>query len=105
MTRIGIFKRTTSEEFVGEIVTLSVQAKNVRMIPEEFAASSPPTAYRVYAGRAQIGNARRTSADNSNWSLAVDIDDPSFAAPVFAHLIEADELETYHLMWDRHRVS
>ena len=34
MATIGTFKKTGNNEFVGEIVTLSVQAKNVRIVPE-----------------------------------------------------------------------
>ena len=34
MATIGTFKKTGSNEFTGEIVTLSVQAKNVRIVPE-----------------------------------------------------------------------
>ena len=34
MATIGTFKKTGSNEFTGEIVTLSVQTKNVRIVPE-----------------------------------------------------------------------
>ena len=34
MATIGTFKKSGSNEFTGEIVTLSVQAKNVRIVPE-----------------------------------------------------------------------
>jgi hypothetical protein len=34
MATIGTFKKTGSNEFTGAIVTLSVQAKNVRIVPE-----------------------------------------------------------------------
>ncbi|MGZ9084459.1 MAG: DUF736 family protein, partial [Rhodoplanes sp.] len=34
MATIGAFKKTGNNEFVGEIVTLPVQAKNVRIVPE-----------------------------------------------------------------------
>jgi uncharacterized protein (DUF736 family) len=33
MATIGTFKKTGSNEFTGEIVTLSLQAKNVRIVP------------------------------------------------------------------------
>lgn len=33
MATIGTFKATTDNEFTGEIVTLSVLAKNVRIVP------------------------------------------------------------------------
>ena len=34
MATIGTFKKTGSNEFTGDIVTLSVQAKGVRIIPD-----------------------------------------------------------------------
>ena len=34
MATIGTFKKTASNEFSGEIVTLSVQAKGVRIVQE-----------------------------------------------------------------------
>ena len=34
MATIGTFKKTDSNEFTGEIVTLSVQAKGVRIVQE-----------------------------------------------------------------------
>ena len=34
MATIGTFKKTGNNEFNGEIVTLSVQTKNVRIVPE-----------------------------------------------------------------------
>ncbi len=45
MATIGTFKKSANE-YVGEIVTLSVQAKNVRIIPEEDRANdnAPTTA-------------------------------------------------------------
>jgi uncharacterized protein (DUF736 family) len=34
MATIGTFKKTGSNEFTGDIVTLSVQAKGVRIVPD-----------------------------------------------------------------------
>ena len=34
MATIGTFKKTGSNEFTGDIITLSVQAKGVRIIPD-----------------------------------------------------------------------
>ena len=40
MATIGTFKKTVSNEFTGEIVTLSVQAKGVRIVPDQRATAS-----------------------------------------------------------------
>jgi len=56
MATIGTFKKSGSE-FQGEIVTLSVQAKGVRTVPEAHRASDNAPSHRVFVGRAEIGAA------------------------------------------------
>jgi len=51
MATIGTFKKTGSNEFTGEIVTLSVQAKNVRIVPETTRSGDNSPSHRVYVGR------------------------------------------------------
>ena len=53
---IGTFKKS-GHEFQGEIVTLSVQAKGVRIVPETNRASDNAPSHRVYVGRVEIGAA------------------------------------------------
>ena len=61
MATIGTFKKTGSNEFTGEIVTLSVQAKNVRIVPEATRSGDNSPSHRVYVGRvdyAELGTMR-----------------------------------------------
>jgi uncharacterized protein (DUF736 family) len=51
MATIGTFKKTGNNEFSGEIVTLSVQAKNVRIVPDTRATGENAPSHRVYVGR------------------------------------------------------
>ncbi len=51
MANIGSFKKV-GNEFLGEIVTLSVQAKNVRLVPETNRSNDNAPSYRAYVGRA-----------------------------------------------------
>ena len=51
MATIGTFKKT-GNEFVGEIVTLSVQAKNVRIVPEEGSSNGNAPSHRVSSSAA-----------------------------------------------------
>ena len=51
MATIGTFKKTGANEFTGEIVTLSVQARNVRIVQETSRGDNAPS-HRVYVGRA-----------------------------------------------------
>ena len=51
MATIGTIKKS-GNEFTGEIVTLSVQAKNVRITPETRATGENAPSHRVFVGRA-----------------------------------------------------
>ncbi len=55
MANIGSFKKV-GNDYQGEIVTMSVQTKNVRIVPEEAANENAPS-HRVFVGRAEIGAA------------------------------------------------
>jgi uncharacterized protein (DUF736 family) len=56
MANIGSFKKVNAE-FQGKIVTLSVQAKNVRIVPETNRTNDNAPSHRVFVGRAEIGAA------------------------------------------------
>ena len=78
MATIGSFKKS-GNEYQGDIVTLSVQAKGVRIVPE---------------------------ADRSNEGrdyLSLKLDDPSFNVPIFANLFDDEDGEGFTLIWSRSR--
>ncbi|GBR08628.1 DUF736 family protein [Komagataeibacter sp. NFXK3] len=50
MANIGSFKKV-GEGFEGEIVTLALQARNVRLVAETNRANDNAPNYRVYLGR------------------------------------------------------
>ena len=56
MANIGSFKKVGSD-LQGEIVTLSVQTKGVRIVPETNRANDNAPSHRVFVGRAEIGAA------------------------------------------------
>jgi len=56
MATIGTFKKSGTE-FPGEIVTLSLQTRNVRIVPDTKASGENAPGHRVYVGRAEIGAA------------------------------------------------
>jgi len=56
MATIGSFKKVNAE-FQGEIVTLTVQARGVRIVPEANRGSDAAPSHRVFVGRAEIGAA------------------------------------------------
>jgi uncharacterized protein (DUF736 family) len=51
MANIGSFKKVRNE-FQGEIVTLSVQTKGVRIVQETSRGADNAPSHRVYVGRA-----------------------------------------------------
>ena len=101
MATIGTFKKS-GNELVGEIVTLSVQAKNVRFVPNDARGNDKAPSHRVFAGRAEIGAAWAERSKNDVDYHSVKLDDPSFIAPLYANLFEGDDGE-YQLVWNRGR--
>ena len=100
MANIGSFKKT-GNEFQGEIVTLSVQTKNVRIVPQDTNGNDNAPSHRVYVGRAEIGAAWSKRSNEGRDYLAVKLDDPSFNAPIYANLFEDEDGKTHSLIWSR----
>jgi uncharacterized protein (DUF736 family) len=101
MANIGSFKKVNAE-FQGEIVTLSVQARGVRIVPEPNRTNDNAPSHRVFVGRAEIGAAWPKRSNEGRDYLSVKLDDPSFTAPIFANLFDGDD-DTYNLIWSRGR--
>ena len=101
MATIGTFKKTGNNEFTGEIVTLSVQAKNVRIVPETGRSSENAPSHRVFVGRAEIGAAWAKRSNEGRDYLGLKLDDPSFTAPIFANLFDDEDGDGYSLIWSR----
>ena len=101
MATIGTFKSTTDNEFTGEIVTLSVQAKNVRIVPETRAAGENAPSHRVVVGKAEIGAAWSKKSNEGRDYLGLKLDDPSFTAPIYANLFKDEDGKTHSLIWSR----
>jgi uncharacterized protein (DUF736 family) len=101
MANIGSFKKV-GNDYQGEIVTMSVQTKNVRIIPEAAANENAPS-HRVFVGRAEIGAAWTKTSNEGRDYLSLKLDDPSFTAPIFANLFDDEDGKTYNLIWSRAR--
>jgi uncharacterized protein (DUF736 family) len=102
MANIGSFKKS-GQEFQGEIVTLSLQTKGVRIVPETDRTSDNAPSHRVYVGRAEIGAAWPKRSSEGRDYLSVKLDDPSFNAPIYANLFDDEDAETSTLIWSRSR--
>jgi uncharacterized protein (DUF736 family) len=102
MANIGSFKKSGSE-FQGEIVTLSVQTKNVRIVPEANRGNDNAPSHRIYVGRAEIGAAWSKRSSEGRDYLSVKLDDPSFNAPIYANLFDDEDGDGFTLIWSRTR--
>lgn len=105
MATIGTFKKTANE-YVGEIATLSVQTKNVRIVPDGGSSNENAPSHRVFVGRAEIGAAWSKRSNEGRDYLSLKLDDPSFVAPIYANLFDdtaAEEDDAYTLIWSRAR--
>jgi len=100
MATIGTFTKI-EDGFTGQIVTLSVQARNVRILRDERASGENAPSHRVYVGRAEIGAAwTKRSAEGRDY-ISLKLDDPSFTAPIYANLFDDEDGETFSLIWSR----
>src|SRR5262245_18269920 len=100
MATSGTFEKS-GHDIQGEIVTLSLQSKGVRIVPEANRVSDNAPSHRVYAGRAEIGAAWSKRSSEGRDYLSVKLDDPSFTAPIYANLVE--DGDTFTLIWSRSR--
>ena len=100
MATIGTFKKS-GNEFTGEIVTLSLQAKNVRIVPDSRASGENAPSHRAFVGRVEIGAAWAKQSNEGRNYLGLKLDDPSFTAPIYANLFDNEDGEGYSLIWSR----
>ena len=100
MATIGTFKKS-GNGYTGDITTLSVQAKGVRVTAEENRSNDNAPTHRVFVGKAEIGAAWTKRSNEGRDYLSVKLDDPSFTAPIYANLFDDEGAETFSLIWSR----
>ena len=100
MTTIGNFVAKDGK-ITGKIHTLALNA-GLTFFPNTSTGQDAP-AYRVFSARSEVGAAWEKTAESSGRKyLSVRLDDPSFAAPIFANLIEKED-GIHELIWSRPR--
>ena len=98
MATIGSFTRSEDGSLAGSIKTLTLNVKTAQFRPVEKDNDRAPD-YRIFAGSTEFGAAWKKTSRESNDYLSVKLDDPSFPAPIFANLVDAEE--GYSLIWSR----
>jgi uncharacterized protein (DUF736 family) len=102
MANIGSFKKV-GNDFQGQIITLSLQAKGVRIVAEASRTSENAPSHRIYLGKVEIGAAWPKRSEEGRDYLSLKLDDPSFNAPIYANLFNDEDGEGYTLLWSRPR--
>jgi uncharacterized protein (DUF736 family) len=104
MTTIGTFTPTKDGGWEGHIRTLTIDVK-ARFVPNDNRDSDKAPAFRIYAGRSELGAAwrKQTTGETPREYLSVHLDDPSLPDGFSAALFEAEGGKEAHLVWSRKR--
>jgi uncharacterized protein (DUF736 family) len=99
MAIIGTF--TASDNgYTGAIKTLTLNIKAKFVVSEKDNDKAPD--YRIFSGATDFGAAwKKTARDSDREYLSVKLDDPSFAAPIYASLVKVDGDDGFTLIWSR----
>jgi uncharacterized protein (DUF736 family) len=98
MATIGTFIRSGTT-YTGAVKTLSINAKTTIKLADKANDRAPD--YRIFQGSVEFGAAWKKTSSEGREYLSVKLDDPSFPAPIYATLVEADEPDTFSLIWSR----
>ena len=102
MATIGTFHQQDDGSYTGAIKTLTLNVKAAQLRASDKENEKAPD-YRIFAGATEFGAAwKKTSRENRDY-LSVKLDDPSFPAPIYASLVDADD--GYALIWSRARAA
>lgn len=101
MATIGTFTRNDNGAgFSGAVKTLTLNVK-AKFTPTEGESDRGPD-FRIFAGTTEFGAAwKKIARETQREYLSVKLDDPSFPAPIYASLVEAEDGKGYNLIWSR----
>ncbi|MFN0024011.1 MAG: DUF736 domain-containing protein [Parvularculaceae bacterium] len=105
MALIGTFSKT-AEGYAGTIRTMTINVKAAIVLHDKNSNDKAPD-FRIIADGKELGAAWRAKpkADGGMPYLRVELDDPSFAAPISAALFENGEEGKANLVWSRTKGS
>ncbi|WP_265519335.1 DUF736 domain-containing protein [Nitratireductor luteus] len=100
MATIGTFTKS-GNGYAGSVKTLTLNVKTVTLVPAEGDSERGPD-FRIFASAVELGAAwKKTARETQREYLSVKLDDPSFPAPIYASLVEAEDGESHNLIWSR----
>ena len=101
MATIGTFtKNENGAGFTGAVKTLTLNVK-AKFVPSDGESERGPD-FRIFAGATEFGAAwKKTARETQREYLSVKLDDPSFPAPIYASLVEAEDGSGHNLIWSR----
>lgn len=102
---IGRFSESADGTHIGHIRTMLFKSDKVVFEPIADAASPKAPAYRVYTGdEIELGAAWRMAGKESGAVYYdVELDDPTFAKPIFCRLVQPKQGAGFLLVWERTR--
>jgi uncharacterized protein (DUF736 family) len=101
MAIIGTFTRSADGKYAGSLKTLTLSTK-LQFVPETTKSKDSAPDFRIFLGTLEVGAAwKRTARDGGREYLSVKLDDPAFAAPLFASLVGTDDDKDFNLLWSR----
>ena len=98
MATIGTFTKDDAGNYNGAIKTLTLDVKKATFRKVEKTNDQAPD-FRIFSGQTEFGAAWMKTSKEDRAYLSVKLDDPSFPAPIYASLVDADE--GYSLIWSR----
>ena len=101
MATIGSFTQQADGSYSGSIKTLTLNVKTAQLRANEKSDDKAPD-FRIFSGQTEFGAAwKKTARETGREYLSVKLDDPSFPAPIYASLVEAEDGSGHNLIWSR----
>jgi uncharacterized protein (DUF736 family) len=98
MATVGTFIAKDGK-LTGRIQTLTLNTA-LTFLPNEGQSRQEAPAYRVFAGKTEAGAAWEKTSKAGVTYHSVKLDDPTFAAPIYASLFEQED-GSFALVWSR----
>jgi uncharacterized protein (DUF736 family) len=97
---IGNFT-TTEHGYKGTLHTICI-TRDITIEAVEKRGDNRPD-YRVISGESDIGAAWKKTSQKGNAYLSIELDDPTFPAPVYVRLHKVGAARAHVLVWNRRR--